>query len=333
MPRDLELDRLKSEDRLLFQAKQAAWARWHDAQERANDAYDISQEAWNARVSAKETMNCEYNRIVESSDNYRDVWDEYGRIRDYNNSHIESLRSEADYEHQQMQECFEQASYAYESGDKASAPYYSQQGHEHKDRRNELNAEISALANEVKEARQNAERRAPKTDNSMFRNAKAEFDRAKAEHQAREAEFKRLKAERDRLRVEFDNLNKQHKQAKEAFKRRLDEIKSSNACTKQELVDKVNMALVRSNPHYLGTIFGKNAKFVPKNGDSGKIDVYFAGLAAAGDGTGHGHATIDEYGNVVYLRDAWTDHDSYLIDENADIKVRKYGKNAPTHKF
>ena len=48
---------------------------------------------------------------------------------------------------------------------------------------------------------------------------------------------------------------------------------------------------------------------------------------------GHGHATIDTYGNVIYLRDAWTNHDDYLIDKNADIKPRKYGKNAPTHKI
>ena len=57
MSRDYELDRLKSEEQSLFQAKQAALARWQDAQERANAAYNLSQEAWNARVSAKETLS------------------------------------------------------------------------------------------------------------------------------------------------------------------------------------------------------------------------------------------------------------------------------------
>ncbi len=85
MSRDYELDRLKSEEQSLFQAKQAALARWHDAQERANAAYNLSQEAWNARVSAKETLSYEYNQMVQSSENYRDVWDEYGHIREYNN--------------------------------------------------------------------------------------------------------------------------------------------------------------------------------------------------------------------------------------------------------
>ena len=91
------------------------------------------------------------------------------------------------------------------------------------------------------------------------------------------------------------------------------------------------MALIKSNAHYLGTIFGQDAKVVPKKDGSGKIDVYFGGLNAAGDGLGHGHATIDVNGNVTYLRDAWaTDKHDYLIDENAD---KKYGANAETHKI
>lgn len=54
-------------------------------------------------------------------------------------------------------------------------------------------------------------------------------------------------------------------------------------------------------------------------------------MNAAGDGLGHGHATIDANGNVIYLRDAWvTDEHDYLIDEKAD---KKYGANAETHKI
>lgn len=311
MSKDHELDRLKSEKQSLFQDKQAARARWHDAKERADAAYDASQEAWNARVSAKETLSYEYNQLVQSSDNYRDVWDEYSRIRDYNNSRIEALRSEADYEHQQMQECFSQASYAYEYGDKASAPYYSQQGHEHKNRRNGLNTEISALANEVKEARQNAEWRAPKTDSSAFHNAKAEFDREKAEHQRRESEFKRLKAERDRLKAEFDSLNSQYYQAKEAYQRRLDQIKDR----KNEKIRKIESALIPAT----GRFDGKAAKIVERNDGSGKTDIYFGGINPEGDGLGHGHAVIEDSGQITYLRGQYQDHNDWQINDMADL--------------
>ncbi len=182
MARDHELDRLKSEEQSLFQAKQAAWQRWQDAKKRASDAYDAAQAAWRDRCSAKETMNREFEAMRRSSERHQDVWDEYGRIRDANNAQIEYLKSQADYEHQQMCSCFDQASSAYEYGDKSMAPYYSQEGHAHKERRDELNTEISALAREVKDARQNAEWRAPKTDSSAFHSAKNEFERVKEEH-------------------------------------------------------------------------------------------------------------------------------------------------------
>ena len=318
MARDQELDRIKSEEQAAFQRKQAAWAVWDEARSRADDAYDAMQSAWDERVDAKEEMNHEYELMQASSEHYREVWDDYGRIRDANNAQIDSLRNEADSEHHEMQRCFDQASHEYEYGDKSMAPVYSQEGHEHKARRDELNAEVSRLCREVKEARQNAEWRAPKTDSSAFKAAQEKFHQAKARHEAAQAEFKRLKAERDRTKSEFRSAQAEHKRLKEAFQQRLEEVKAAKRTRNQQAVDKVNMALVRSNAHYLGTLFGQDAKIVPRN--DGKTDVYFGGLNPAGDGLGHGHAVIDENGNVAYLRDAWVadPKNDYLIDDRAD---------------
>ena len=223
-----------------------------------------------------------------------------------------------------MQDCFERASNAYQYGDKSVAPFYSQEGHEHRDRRNILNAEISELAREVKRAKANAEATAPRVDSSAFNYAKSAFGSAKARHASAQAEFKRLKAMRDSAKAEFDRLQAQFKQAQSAFNRKLEELKSKRAIKKQPTVDKVNMALVKSNAHYLGRLFGQNAKIVPRN--DGATDIYFGGLNTTGDGLGHGHAVIDRDGNVTYLRDAWQDHDDYLIDN-----ARKRGTN--THKI
>ena len=329
MPKNPELDRLKTEQQSLFEQKQAAFQRFKDLQERTNIAHDVMQSAWDERTRAREHMNREFE-ARQSAYSHRDsVWDEYGRIRDYNNSRIESLKYEADAEHRAMQDCFEQASNAYQYGDKSEAPYYSQQGHEHKDRRDALNAEISELTREVKQAKANAEASAPRISSYAFDSAKSAFESAKARHESAQAEFKRLKAMRDSAKAEFDRLQAQFKQAQAAFNHKLEEVKSERTAMKQQAVDKVNMALIESNAHYLGTIFGHNAKIVPRKDNSGKIDVYFGGLNAAGDGFGHGHATIDRNGNVTYLRDAWVADKKrdYLIDENAD----KYG--GETHKF
>ena len=324
MSRNPELDRLKAEQQSLFEQKQAAFQRFKDLQKRTNIAHDVMQSAWDERIRARERMNREFEARQSAYSHHDSVWDEYGRIRDYNNSRIESLKYEADAEHRAMQDCFEQASNAYQYGDKSEAPYYSKQGHEHKDRRDALNAEISELAREVKQAKANAEASAPRISSYAFDSAKSAFESAKARHESAQAEFKRLKAQRDSAKAEFDRLQAQFKQAQAAFNRRLEEVKSERASRKQQSVDKANMALVKSNAHYLGALFGQNAKVVP-HGD-GTTHVFFGGLNAAGDGMGHGHAVIDRDGNVTYLRDAWQDHDDYLIDD-----ARKRGAN--THKI
>ena len=329
MARDLELDRLKSEEQAAFQRKQAAFQRYADIRDRTNAAYDESQRAWKARSSARDEMNHEYETMQRSREHHSEIWDEYGRIRDHNNSEIERLRSEADYEHQQMKDCFEQASSCYEYGDKSEAPYWSQQGHDHKNRRDELNREVSRLCREVKDAKREAQWRAPKTDSSAFHRAKEIYERAKAHHESAQAEFKRLKAIRDCAKADFDSAHAEHVRAKKAFDDRLTEVKVTRQATEQKAVNKVNMALVHEKGGFfeLGSVFGQNAKVRPRDDGSGKIDVYFAGLMSAGDGIGHGHAVIDADGNVTYLRDAWQDHDDYLIDD----RIRR--GNSPTHKI
>ncbi len=325
MSKNHELDALKSREQEAFQRKQAAWREYADARDRANYAFDAMKSAGQERNDARETMNHEYDAMQAASNHYREVWDEYGRIRDRNNSQIDSLRGEADYEHQEMKRCYDQASFEYNYGDKSMASIYSQEGKSHKERRDELNAAISGLVQEIHSAKENAQWRAPKTDSSAFHRAKEAYDYAKRRHESAQAEFKRVAAERDRLKKAFDDAQEEHARLKEEFRDKVDEVRAERQNRDQKMVEKVNMALVKTKPFYLGTIFGHKAKIVPRDNGSGKIDVYFAGLMAAGDGLGHGHAVIDRDGNVTYLRDAWSDHDDYLINDRPP-------KGKPTHK-
>ncbi|MBR3415006.1 DUF1771 domain-containing protein [Candidatus Saccharibacteria bacterium] len=190
------------------------------------------QSAWDERTRAREYMNREFE-ARQSAYSHRDsVWDEYGHIRDRNNSRIESLKYEANAEHRAMRDCFEQANNVYRYGDKFEAPYYSRQGHQHKDRRDALNAEISELAREVKQAKANAEALAPRISSHAFDSAKSAFESTKAHHESAQAEFKRLKAQRDSAKTEFDHLQAQFKQAQATFNRKLEEAKSER-CQKR----------------------------------------------------------------------------------------------------
>ena len=295
MPRNYELDSLKSREQDAFQYKQTAFQRYAEARDRCSEAYNVMQAAWEERNSAKEEMNREWKEMRKASENYREVWDEYGRIRDRNNDEIERLRVEADCEHREMIDCFDRAGDCYEYGDKSEAPYWSSQGHDHKDRRNSINEEVSRLCQEVKSARQDAEWRAPKTDSSAFHEAKDVFERAKSRHESAQAEFKRLKSERDRLKSVFDSLQADYLRLKEEFQRKLEEIKSTNEREREKTLDKAGVRWSERG----------DAKIVKKA--DGTTQVYHGGFGR-GDGLGHGHTALDRFGNKTYDREAFAEH-------------------------
>ncbi len=295
MARDYELDRIKSEEQAAFARKQDAWNDYQEARRNADEAHDEMQEAWQERCSARDEMNREFEDLNSQRDNRQSIWDEYGRIRDYNNSRIDSLRAEADYEHQEMQRCFDEASSEYEYGDKSLAPEYAAEGREHKERRDDLNAQIRELIDEIKEAKNNAEWRAPRIDSSAYQAAKSRFESAKSRHESAEERFKRCKAERDQKKALFDSLQAEHVRLKEEFQRKLEEVRATRQRERDRDLDRAG---IRWSDR-------QDAKIVKKT--DGTTQVYSGGLGS-GDGYGHGHVAIDSSGKVVYERGAFEEH-------------------------
>lgn len=295
MSRNGELDSLKAKEQEAFRQKQAAYQRYDEAKKLTESAYMNMQSAWNDLCSAREVMNSEYEAMQTSNSNYREVWAEYSRIRDDNNARIQRLRSDSDCEHRMMQDCFERASFAYTSGDKAEASSLSAEGRSHKERRDSINAEVSSLSYEIRSAKMSAESRAPKTDGSAFRSAKSAFNEAKSCHESAQAEFNRLKAERDRLKAEFDTAQKRFLQYKEEFRKRLAEVKAKNQQERDRILDKAGITGAER----------ADAKIVKKA--DGTIQVYHGGFGP-GDGFGHGHTAIDQSGVITYDRDAFESH-------------------------
>ncbi len=225
MSRNPELDRLKLEQQSFFEQRQVVFQKFMDLQKQTNVVYDTMQACWEERVRARERMNHEYE-VMQSTRSSRDfIWGAYMQIRDRNNSRIESLKHEADAEHRAMQKCFDEVSRVYLYGDKADAPYFSRRGYEHRDRCNALDAEISELAREVKQAKSNAEALAPKTDSSMYSRAKASFELAKSRHELVQVGFNELKSRCDSAKSELDRLHEQLKQVQFALIHKLEEAK------------------------------------------------------------------------------------------------------------
>ena len=314
MSRNHELDSLRAAEQEAFDKKQRLWKIYADLRDSCRRAYDVMASAWKERVSAREKMNSEYEIMQQMSREFKEVWDEYGRIRDNNNYEIRRLRAEADSEHQQMIECFERASECYQYGDKSEAPYWSEQGHTHKERRNELNARVSELCGEVKTAKQDAEFRASRADASAFRQAKAVFKDAKSCHEAAQSEFKRLKAERDRAKAKFDTAQKEYVRAKDVFQKRLKEVKAANQRERDRVLDKAGVKYSER----------KDAKIVKKA--DGTTQIYHGGIGS-GDGAGHGHTTLDQFGRKTYDRGAFEEHgvQNYTDDGKNTYKTLAVG--------
>ena len=322
MSRNGELDSLKAKEQEAFRQKQAAYQRYDEAKKLTNSAYINMQSAWNDRCSAREVMNSEYEAMQASNSNYREVWAEYSRIRDDNNARIQRLRSDSDHEHRMMQDCFERASFAYTSGDKAEASSLSAEGRSHKERRDSINAEVSSLCYEIRSAKMDAESRAPKTDGLAFRSAKSVFNEAKSCHESAQAEFNRLKVERNRLKAEFDAAQKRFLQYKEEFQKKLAEVKAKNQQERDRILDKAGITGAER----------ADAKIVKKA--DGTIQVYHGGFGP-GDGFGHGHTAIDQSGVITYDRDAFESHSAQNHTDHQEGKrgdTLTYDRNArPGH--
>lgn len=316
MPKNSSLDSLKSREQDAFHRKQVEFKNYLDAKSRADIAYNVMQSARQECRTAREEMNREYEDMQRSSNNFREVWDEYGRIRDINNARIESLRQEAEYEHREMQDCFDRAGSCYHYGDKSEAPYWSSQGYDHKYRRDSINEEVSRLCREVKSARQDAEWRAPKTDSSAFQRAKSFFNDAKSRQKSAEAEFERLKTERDQYKAKFDSAQAEYLRLKEEFKEKLAQIKQDNQRERDKILDKAGVKW--SNR--------EDAKIVKKA--DGTTQVYYGGLLS-GDGLGHGHAALDQFDNKTYNRGAFEKHGSQNYVNNSSKESKTYSRNVP----
>ena len=308
-----ELDRLRTAEQEAFKRKQVLFQSYVDAKTLASDAHDIMDAAWQERSQARDEMNREYEAMQASYERNSQIWEDYRNLRDYNNSQIDSLRHEADYEHREMIRCFDQASSEYEYGDKSAAPAYASEGHEHKDRRDELNSEIGVLVQEIKDAKRNAERLAPRTDNSAFRSAKERFERAKTYHETAQSEFKRLKAERDRAKAEFDAAQAEHVRLKAEFQTKLEEVRARNQRERDNALDKAGVSWLERS----------DAKVVKK--PDGTTQVYHGGLGS-GDGIGHGHTVLDSSGRKTYDRGAFSEHGSQNFTDDDEKGVTIYDR-------
>lgn len=296
--RDSELDRLKSEQDRAFAQKQEAYQNKKRLDDEKDRLYEISQNAWQRRSSARDEMNREYEHMQSERSRNDAIWDNYKKIRDSNNWRIDDLTQQADDLYQRMVSSFEQASDAYNYGDKSLAPEYAAEGRQYQALLKSVNAEKSRLCNEVKSAREHAESFSDRIDSSAFRSAKAQFEAAKREHEIAELAFKEAKQRAELAKKEFEHAKQNHKSAQDAFQQRLRQVKNEKKRRRDSDEDLMNRANI---PYY----YRDRCKV--KREPDGTTNFYFGGIGDS-DGFGHAHISMDSSGDITYNRDVFDAH-------------------------
>lgn len=310
-----ELDRLKAEEETAFCRKQEAYKRYQEAKNRTDAAYREQQESWNQVTIARNEMNQAYNERQYTRRDNDSVWSEYKRIRNNNNSQISYLKAQADSLYNNMSSAFGRASDAYNYGNKSDAKIYSNEGKDYQAQLKSINAQISRLGQEVKDARAHAEAYGSKTDSSGFNSAKNKFENAKSAHKLIEAKFKSAKAERERLYSEFKVLNEEYKRKASAFRSALANKKVEQKTRQQNdeaLMEKANIPYA----------YRKDCKVV-KEAD-GTTNFYFGGLVEK-DGLWHGHIAMDATGKITYKRMPMEEHGQQNFTDEKDGWTDLYG--------
>lgn len=275
MPKDAELDRLKTARDSAFERKQAAW--------------QAQDQAWKRRSSARDGLARTREDKQRAYEVQQAAWEYLQSVRNRNGPRIDQLNREQETAYQRMRDSFEQASAAHASRDGASARRYADDGHAYKAESQRAVAERRRLVEEIRDAK------------SRHDATKPGFQRAKDAHARAQADFNSAKAEHERLKSAFQTTKAEFERAKQAFETRLASVRSANEQRRSEKRQLARQAGVPSQ--YIDDVW------VTTKPD-GTVHFYFGGVGSP-DGPGHGHYVMETSGHISYRRDPFDPHGAH----------------------
>ena len=206
---DDKLEKLRREERISSCRLRKVSEKYTEAKRLASEAYAELEKLYAERCRVRRLLNDEYD-LMQCVNRYRQKsWDEYHRIKDYNDSLVAQLRTEAYEENRAMVECFELAKKAYDEGKKDEAKSLSEEGYRHRSCRNLRIEQVKECRARINYAKRCAEM-VVGFDKTNFYALKKEFEVARDLHKEAQDYFKRLKDERNRIKIEFDRVREEH---------------------------------------------------------------------------------------------------------------------------
>jgi len=307
-----------------FQAQQEAFSKMKDLGRIRSAIKDELDASWSEVSAARDRMN-------ESYQENQHEWERFKSRLDELSDEIDEANRQGDYYHRLSQEAFDRASNEYEYGDRAMAPIYSSEARGYQSERDDWNATKSRLIDR---------RRSLERPSNSFEQDKAHYERMKSQHSHVQARYQTAKAAHESAKAEFEDAKTRHESARSDFERHREHLAAKwrdVSCADCGAAFRINVDWTHP-PKYCKAckekfrqkkidLARKAGKYVDPedvkvrfNYNTGKNDVYFGGLGEA-DGYGHGHAVVDERGNVHYLRDATfgDKEDAVIIDDGVKL--------------
>lgn len=300
MPKDTELDRLKTARDSAFERKQAAW--------------QAQDQAWKRRSSARDSLARTREDKQRAYEIQQAAWEYLQSVRNRNGPRIDQLNREQETAYQRMRDSFDRASAAHASRDGASARSYADDGHAYKAESQRAVAERRRLVEEIRDAK------------SRHDATKPGFQRAKDAHARAQADFNSAKAEHERLKSAFQTAKAVFERAKQAFETRLASVKSANEQRRSEKRRLAERAGVPSE--YLDDVW------VTTKPD-GTVHFYFGGVGSP-DGPGHGHYVMETSGHISYRRNSFDPHGAHNHTDHreaSESEMTQIAQGAAAHAF
>ena len=210
--RNGDLNKLRQQEQAAYDRQAKAWDNLVKARKATNKAYRNMDEAWQQMLTDREIMKHEFEIYDACKAEIQPFWDKFKHIRRVNEPKIDALHEESCEEHFKMKMAIKRAEKKCRNGEDASAE--REEAKIHETRRNELNAQVRELKQEIKCAKLRAKEEDEKVDRGCYEEATERYNASKAKHQDLAAHYKAMKSRRIECEQEYDEASAMHKRIK-----------------------------------------------------------------------------------------------------------------------
>ncbi len=213
---------LQAKEWKTFEYKKIVLKIQDECRDEMNAAFEEMNRAWMNRCVAEDVLNTKFEELQELRDQ-SPVWCAYKQFRAEKNEVIAPIRTEMDAEHDLAVKRTMDSMEAFQDGLGDEAKELSEEANEHRRRRDELNAKINSIIQEIRDEKAKAEAESP-IDDAEFVAAKSEYDDAKKKHYWAHEKYLAKKAEYEDFKNYVEEAKAEHREATRAYEEYLERL-------------------------------------------------------------------------------------------------------------